>query len=71
MNSFWEALGEAPFCRPDETSLVARVPHVLSIGKNDSNTNASQKAIKPSLRSAGAFACRNHAGFPFPCWRRR
>lgn len=65
MNSFWEAI-EAPFCRPDETSLVAHVPHVLSIGKNDSNTNASQKAIKTLSTFSWSLCLQEPCRLPLP-----
>lgn len=55
-------------------SLVAQVLHVLSIGRNDSNTNASQKTIKQSAldKFSWSFCLQESCWLPpFPClWRR-
>lgn len=66
MNSFWEALMEAPFCRLDETTLVAQVPHALGIGKNDSNTNASRKAIKTLSTFSWSLRLQEPCRLPVP-----
>lgn len=62
-----EARVEAHFCRPGTIPAVVKVLCVLSIGKNYSNTNTSQKTIKrkePSTNTAKVFACRSFTGFP-------
>lgn len=68
----WEAWIKVHFCRPDVTLVVAQAFHVFSMGKNGSNTNASQKTVKhreSPTNSAGVFACKSLIGFPLSSGR--